>query len=454
MTQTAAPLARLFARPAPSRPSRLRGLGLCLALVWPLPALAETDRPAADLAADLIAELSQLEAELTQLETDLGDGTPTPLEAALRDALRLSKTLLRNRQLAEAGAATVEITEPALTPDPARADRLMVEMARARARIATAEREMREADGLLASMAQKRVETERLTLAGLRMGWLSAKYGISFPGLAPDPTTAAALETGAPDGTRGRAETPDPADTDPPIWADPEHPEIDYRLAPFELAHASGHEISGWWTIEASRATGDDSPQVTAINYSAYDPRNLTGLTALVVRCSEGEAALIYVQDDYLVPDLRRNSFDVTLRIGNQAARSLRWSGLTTNKGAGVFGDEAEEMIRAIYDAGEVFLRIIERNGRSHDAIFSLAGQTPAFEAVANACGFTTVVLSSDDYHQIQRLLNKAGFNAGTPDGQWGPGSRRAMRAFQADKSLPQTGAPDRASLDALGFGG
>lgn len=455
------PAQGLSARARPARVSLAPALAACLVLAGPvLPltsaAQAQTTAEATDLAADLTTEFAQIEAELAALEASITDATPTPVEAALRDALRLSQTLLRNRQLAD-GAAPLEVTTPALTPDPARADRLMVEMARARARIATAERELRAADGLLATMVQSRLETERLTLAGLRMGWLSAKYGISFPMLAPAPTTPGAApqpDTAPAATTSAPAPSETATDTGPPVWADPDHPEIDYRLAPFELAHATAHQISGWWTIETGRAAVDDSPEVTAINYSAYDPRDLTGLTALVARCTEGETALIYVQDDYLIPDLRRNSFDVTLRIGTQAARSLRWSGLTTNKGAGVFGEEAEEMIRAIYDAGQVFLRITERNGRTHDALFSLAGQTAAFEAVANACGFTTVVLSSDDYHQIQALLNNAGFEAGKPDGQWGPGSRRAMRAFQQSKDLPQTGAPDRASLDALGFGG
>ncbi|EAP75444.1 peptidoglycan-binding domain-containing protein [Roseovarius nubinhibens] len=459
------PAQGLPARARPARVALAPALAACLALAGSLLPLtsaaqaqttAQSTAEATDLAAELTTELAQIEAELSALEARFAE-TPTPVEAALRDALRLSHTLLRNRQLALDGAAPLEATTPALTPDPARADRLMVEMARARARIATAERELRAADGLLATMVQSRLETERLTLAGLRMGWLSAKYGISFPMLAPAPTTPGAApepDTAPAATTSTPAPSETAADTGPPVWADPEHPEIDYRLAPFELAHATAHQISGWWTIETGRAAVDDSPEVTAINYSAYDPRDLTGLTALVVRCTEGETALIYVQDDYLIPDLRRNSFDVTLRIGTQAARSLRWSGLTTNKGAGVFGEEAEEMIRAIYDAGQVFLRITERNGRTHDALFSLAGQTAAFEAVANACGFTTVVLSSDDYHQIQALLNKAGFEAGKPDGQWGPGSRRAMRAFQQSQDLPQTGAPDRASLDALGFGG
>ncbi|WP_354540711.1 peptidoglycan-binding domain-containing protein [Roseovarius sp. MBR-6] len=54
----------------------------------------------------------------------------------------------------------------------------------------------------------------------------------------------------------------------------------------------------------------------------------------------------------------------------------------------------------------------------------------------------------------MQTLLNGGGFNAGTPDGQWGSGSKEAMRAFQTSIGIPATGAPDRATLQKLGFGG
>ena len=54
------------------------------------------------------------------------------------------------------------------------------------------------------------------------------------------------------------------------------------------------------------------------------------------------------------------------------------------------------------------------------------------------------------DYRAIQGMLNKAGLDAGPEDGQWGPASRRAMRAFQASVGLPDTGSPDPATLAAL----
>ena len=70
------------------------------------------------------------------------------------------------------------------------------------------------------------------------------------------------------------------------------------------------------------------------------------------------------------------------------------------------------------------------------------------------ACGWTTLSLTKDDYRAIQTLLNAGGFDTGTPDGQWGAGSKEAMKAFQTSVGIPATGAPDRATLQKLGFGG
>lgn len=49
-------------------------------------------------------------------------------------------------------------------------------------------------------------------------------------------------------------------------------------------------------------------------------------------------------------------------------------------------------------------------------------------------------------------MLNAGGFPAGTPDGQWGGGSKKAMTALQPANGLPETGAPDRETLRKMGL--
>lgn len=50
-----------------------------------------------------------------------------------------------------------------------------------------------------------------------------------------------------------------------------------------------------------------------------------------------------------------------------------------------------------------------------------------------------------------QAALNDQGYSAGAVDGQWGPNTQNAVRRFQADKGLEQSGTLDAATLAALG---
>lgn len=396
-------------------------------------------------------ELTAIEEQISQVEATIATydgGLIRALAESRREALLLLRTVVENRQNAEAGGATIEVTVPAVEPNPKRAEQLLGEMAAQQQRVEAARAEAASAGGLIQALALSRVETEKLTLAQLQMAYLQAKYGIAFP-LASEEIVSKphSEETNPPANTAGNDDQSGTA----VAWADPDHPDIDYTLAPFENAYNEGNRISGWWTIIEERAAIDDSPTVIAANFSAYDPRSFGGLTALLAQCREGETSIVFVQDDFLMSDFRRNSFDITYRIDSASAQSTRWNELSSNKGAGLFGSGSEAFLRKLFSAENFFIRLIDGNGQRHDAEFDLAGIQEAIEAVASACGWSTLDLSRDDYRAIQNLLNAGGFNAGTPDGIWGAGSQNAMRIFQKQNGLPATGAPDRATLEALG---
>lgn len=60
----------------------------------------------------------------------------------------------------------------------------------------------------------------------------------------------------------------------------------------------------------------------------------------------------------------------------------------------------------------------------------------------------------SDDLAvDVQRALKRRGYYTGSVDGDIGPGSRSAIRAYQADRGLPVTGRIDSSLLRALGIG-
>lgn len=196
----------------------------------------------------------------------------------------------------------------------------------------------------------------------------------------------------------------------------------------------------------------DDSPQILAVNCSAYDAHSYGSCTALLAKCREGETSIVFVQDDFLMSDIRRNSFDIAYRIDDQPAQSTRWSELTSNKGAGLFDSGAEAFLRDLNDAHGFFIGLTETSGERHVAEIDISAVQDVIEVVAGACSWSTFDLSRDDYRAIQTMSSAAGFDTGTPDGISGIGSRNAMRSFQERIGLPVTGAPDRGTLEALGI--
>ncbi|MGA4493175.1 peptidoglycan-binding domain-containing protein [Vreelandella venusta] len=402
----------------------------------------------AEAGASLDSEIAALNDQIADAEATLASydgGLIRTLAETRREALLLLRTMVESRQQVEVGGAQLEITLPAVEPDPERAEQLLGEMASQQLRVEAAEDEAASSGGLIQALALSRVETEKLTLAQLQMGYLQARYGIAFP-VMNQPSQASTTTV-----PNENADSMDANAGESLPWADPDYPNIDYSLAPFEQAYSEGHRIEGWWTVEEELAAVDDSLRIIAVNYSAYESGNFSGLTALIAQCREGDTSLVFVQDEFLRGNFRRNTLDITYRIDTSPAQSTRWGELTSNKGAGLFGGEAESMLRDLYDAEKFFIRITDSNGQRHDAEFDLAGAQNTIDAVAGACGWTTLNLTQDDYRAIQMMLNAGGFEAGTPDGIWGTGSRSAMRDFQEQQGLPATGAPDRETLQALG---
>lgn len=58
--------------------------------------------------------------------------------------------------------------------------------------------------------------------------------------------------------------------------------------------------------------------------------------------------------------------------------------------------------------------------------------------------------LSRSDVEVMQETLNTLGFDAGEPDGQAGPRTRAAIRAFQKDQDLPADGYADKRVFEAI----
>jgi peptidoglycan hydrolase-like protein with peptidoglycan-binding domain len=58
---------------------------------------------------------------------------------------------------------------------------------------------------------------------------------------------------------------------------------------------------------------------------------------------------------------------------------------------------------------------------------------------------------NSDQVKSLQKALQDKGMDPGPVDGMMGPKTQAALRAYQKDQNLPQTGRTDAQTLEKLG---
>lgn len=397
-------------------------------------------------------EIAAIDAEISSAEADIKNyeaGLVVVLTQARLETLKLTRAILQNRIAAAEGDVETDVTVLVGVPDEDRAAELLVEIENQMKVIEDAEQEAKNTGGLVAALALSRVLTEKMNLSILRGSWMSAKYGAVLPvelaaSFTPPARDAEITDTPADDA--GEIEQ-----VNIPEWADPKHPEIDYTKKMFADFHGEGYELHGWWAMKEMQAAIDDTRSIFAVNISEYKEGLMPTNASLFISCREGTPSIIYDVDEFLIGDFSSDTMQTTYRIDSEDAVTSSWSKVTSNEGTGLFGGRGVALMRDIYDAEKIFFRTVDR-GEQHDATFQLAGVQPVIEAAAAACSFSLLDLSNDDYRAIQTMLNAAGFDAGTPDGVWGKGSAEAMRQWQEENGLTPSGAPDRASLEAMGI--
>ena len=90
---------------------------------------------------------------------------------------------------------------------------------------------------------------------------------------------------------------------------------------------------------------------------------------------------------------------------------------------------------RAVFDVNEP----VALGDSALQAAFAAAGSLPLSKGARG-----------DRAVAVQYGLARLGFPVGAVDGQFGPGTERAVKAFQATAQLPQTGVVDQATVKAL----
>lgn len=138
--------------------------------------------------------------------------------------------------------------------------------------------------------------------------------------------------------------------------------------------------------------------------------------------------------------------------FGDAASLSLR----TFKNGTIDFHYESTCRIEEIKVAGSdlLFTKVCSAEGEEFKERTSLVVNSPTSfidgQTTFNLCGANeTASFDADAIYSFQVSLNFLGFNAGAPDGQFGPRTRQAMNAFQRQNGLPVTAQPNAETLKA-----
>jgi hypothetical protein len=259
-------------------------------------------------ALDHSADMASIKAELDIISegaVKYEGGLIKNIISAREQILKLSFDALNFLELSKSNQITTEYTIELAAPDPERAANLLVEIQGQMEIVSQAEKEVSKSGGLLQALALSRVETEKLTLSQLRLGYYQALYGLplatdmssSNQTVENDTINADSLETSEPTTTKSEVSEP------PSNW-------IFSKTTDDFTDKETSYVI-----LLPSGSISRDAPE------------------ALIVRCDgKGGYDILVKTNGYI--GARNNSVPVRYRFGNEAAVSERWSESTTGTAA------------------------------------------------------------------------------------------------------------------------
>ena len=404
---------------------------------------------------DLTEELDAISRQIADAELIAISDEPEEVRevAKLRlEVLELSRALMENRILAIEGENVRRIVVAGVEPDLRIAELVEDQLVATTERIKVAREDAIGLEGVEASIARIRLETELLTRSQLMLAYYQAAFGIRLPGIS-DPVADSAEQDADLRASDDREGT-DAGRRPPDLLAG----EIgSSALVRKELAR--GADVSGWWTV----LSDPEDSAISALNYSAYlDPDDPDGMGKLLeVQCSGSEFTISFlVPGERLRGDVaevgQEPGFDAVHQFDQSEENYGRWVESPGGQGASLFDSEARALFFGLANAEELSIDVWEADNSLHSGTFELAGFLDVAESAVDAClgqaEEEPMLFARQDYRLIQTLLNIAGFDAGGADGIWGPRSQSAMRQYQHSAGLPQTGHPNLETLELLGL--
>ncbi|SPH20623.1 Spore cortex-lytic enzyme [Ascidiaceihabitans donghaensis] len=102
---------------------------------------------------------------------------------------------------------------------------------------------------------------------------------------------------------------------------------------------------------------------------------------------------------------------------------------------------------QSYYKCNGIYYKALHLRG---DMVYEVSGRDGASTASNETMRLTKPFMRGPRVLQLQRSLKRRGYNVGTPDGIFGRGTARALKAFQGDVGLTPDGVAGRATLRAL----
>jgi hypothetical protein len=130
------------------------------------------------------------------------------------------------------------------------------------------------------------------------------------------------------------------------------------------------------WLIDEKKSPLDDSPVVSA-GLSATDGQGM-----MILRCKERSSDVVVMPSRFI--QCGGDSVRVTYRIDQGEPIDARWS--PSSACNAVFAGSPVPFMRALRDGGRLFVRVTDRQGVPHDAVFDLGAVGDVRAKIAAAC--------------------------------------------------------------------
>lgn len=141
------------------------------------------------------------------------------------------------------------------------------------------------------------------------------------------------------------------------------------------------------------------------------------------------------------------------LGVEKNLVDSYKWFALAARQGDADAAKKRDEVANILDKAGlaEARLAVDTWKQTPLDPATNEVESNPAWTKAGDTLSKASAVGASGDLVlNVQKLLARLGYNAGTADGRFGPQTREAVIAFQKEAGLPETGTIDKELLKAL----